>query len=346
MAVDKKSYVEEKKKEIETLINKIDERLKNHTNSREDIAQTLNFMTKFYQYSFSNSMLIEEQFRGAKAVGSFKFFSDMGFSIKKGEKGIKILVPKMTTYFDDENGERKQLKYATKEEKAKIKSGEIPTKTFTSFSVGNVFDVSQTNAKASDLPKLFPNRWLEGEIKDYSLFYRGMEKIAEHIGVKIIEPKSELGVAKGVSYTMTKEVALNPRNSELQNAKTLLHELAHAKLHTRETHKNYTQAEREFQAELVAFSVCQYFKIDTSEYSLNYLKNWTKDTDIPTKKSLLNEVATTTREYIEIIESSLVAERELEKNNDKNQTKEVNNITKAKPKRIVKTKTKNIEKER
>jgi len=171
-----------------------------------------------------------------------------------------------------------------------------------------------------------------------------MEKIAEHIGVKIIEPKSELGVAKGVSYTMTKEVALNPRNSELQNAKTLLHELAHAKLHTRETHENYTQAEREFQAELVAFSVCQYFKIDTSDYSLNYLKNWTKDTDIPTKKSLLNEVATTTREYIEIIESSLVAERNLEKTDSKEQ--ELNDKPKSTTKRLKKTKTKDVEKER
>lgn len=344
MAIDKKEYAEEKKKEIDKLINKIDDRLKERTNSLEDVAELTKFMTQFYQYSLSNSLLIAEQFRGATAVGSFKFFSDMGFKINKGEKGIKILIPKKTTYFTDENGERKQLKYATKEEKAKIKSGEIPTKTFTSFSVGNVFDVSQTNAKASDLPKLFPNRWLEGEIKDYSLFYRGMEKVADHIGVKIIEPKSELGVAKGVSYTMTKEVALNPRNSELQNAKTLLHELAHAKLHTKETHQNYTKAEREFQAELVAFSVCQYFNIDTSEYSLNYLKNWTKDTDIPTKKSLLNEVATTTREYIEIIESSLVAERNLEKTDSKEH--ELNDKPKSTTKRLKKTKTKDVEKER
>jgi hypothetical protein len=53
-----------------------------------------------------------------------------------------------------------------------------------------------------------------------------MEAVAEKNGVKIIAPKAELGVAKGVSYTLTKEVALNPRNSELQNVKTLLHELA------------------------------------------------------------------------------------------------------------------------
>ena len=65
-----------------------------------------------------------------------------------------------------------------------------------------------------------------------------MESIANSIGVDIIAPKSELGVAKGVSYTMSKEVALNPRNSQLQNVKTLLHELAHAKLHTATTKIN------------------------------------------------------------------------------------------------------------
>lgn len=51
---------------------------------------------------------------------------------------------------------------------------------------------------------------------------------------------------KGVSYTLTKEVALNPRNSERQNVKTLIHELAHAKLHTKDTHLNYTAAEKSF----------------------------------------------------------------------------------------------------
>jgi hypothetical protein len=44
-----------------------------------------------------------------------------------------------------------------------------------------------------------------------------MEAIAQKNGISIVEPKEELGAAKGVSYTLTKEVALNPRNSEKQN---------------------------------------------------------------------------------------------------------------------------------
>ncbi|MCU5527684.1 ImmA/IrrE family metallo-endopeptidase [Bacillus cereus] len=142
-----------------------------------------------------------------------------------------------------------------------------------------------------------------------------MEAIAEKNGVKIIQPKQELGVAKGVSYTLTKEVALNPRNSELQNVKTLLHELAHAKLHTAETHMNYTAPEKEFQAEMTAYAVSSYFGIDTSEYSLGYLANWTQGKEVKDKTKLLKEVHETSIEFIETIENTL--EKEKEKTNEK-----------------------------
>src|SRR5699024_11254035 len=70
---------------------------------------------------------------------------------------------------------------------------------------------------------------------------------------------------------------LNPRNSQLQNIKTLLHELGHAQLHNPNSKSyNISTEEKEFQAEMVAYSVASYFKIDTSEYSLKYLANWTQ----------------------------------------------------------------------
>lgn len=187
-----------------------------------------------------------------------------------------------------------------------------------------MFDVSQTNAKAEDLPRIFPNRWLEGSVQDYRSLYKGMEAIAEKNGVKIIEPKQELGVAKGVSYTLTKEVALNPRNSELQNVKTLLHELAHAKLHTAETHMNYSAPEKEFQAEMTAYTVSSYFGIDTNEYSLGYLANWTQGKELKDKSKLLKEVHETSTEFIETIENTL------EEVKEQIHEKEVENMTNVK----------------
>lgn len=196
----------------------------------------------------------------------------------------------------------KQLKYATKEEKEKVKKGLIKTREKIFYKTGYVFDISQTNAKSSDLPKLFPNKWLDGDVKDYDKLYEAMEKIAESIDVKIIEPKDELGAVKGVSYPMTKEVALNPRNSQLQNVKTLLHELAHAKLHTMEKRDDYFIQEREYQAEMVAYTTCSYFGIDTSDYSLDYLYNWTKNMDFDECLEIIKEVKETSSEYIKIID--------------------------------------------
>ncbi|MED4654505.1 ArdC-like ssDNA-binding domain-containing protein [Bacillus pseudomycoides] len=316
---------EEKKEVVQALTKKMEKSIEGYFRSPEDLKEYLSFMGKFYHYSPSNISLIQSQFEGARAVGSFSFWKEKGFSVQKGEKGIQILVPNRTTAkFKDKEGAWKSLTKASEEEKKQIESKSVEVKPGRLyFSVGHVFDVSQTNAKAEDLPRIFPNRWLEGSVQDYKSLYKGMEAIAEKNGVKIIEPKEELGVAKGVSYTLTKEVALNLRNSELQNVKTLVHELAHAKLHTVETHMNYTAPEKEFQAEMTAYTVSSYFGIDASEYSLGYLANWTKGKEMKDKTQLLKEVHETSVEFIETIESTL------EKENENIKGKEVDNMEKT-----------------
>ncbi|PEU23338.1 LPD25 domain-containing protein [Bacillus wiedmannii] len=318
---DKKKYQtkspEEKKEAVQALTKKMEKSIEGYFRTPGDLKDYLSFMAKFYHYSPSNISLIQSQFEGARAVGSFSFWKEKEFPVKKGEKGIKILVPNRTiAKFKDKEGTWKTVTKASEEERKQIESKSvevIPGRLY--FAVGHVFDVSQTNAKAEDLPRIFPNRWLEGSVTDYKSLYRGMEAIAEKNGVKIIAPKAELGVSKGVSYTLTKEVALNPRNSELQNVKTLLHELAHAKLHTAETHMNYTAPEKEFQAEMTAYAVSSYFGIDTSEYSLGYLASWTQGKEMKDKTKLLKEVHETSIEFIETIESSL--EKEKQQKNEK-----------------------------
>ncbi|HDR7607505.1 TPA: ImmA/IrrE family metallo-endopeptidase [Bacillus mycoides] len=303
---------EEKKEAVQALTKKMEKSVEGYFRTPGDLKEYLTFMAKFYHYSPSNISLIQSQFEGARAVGSFSFWKEKGFPVKKGEKGIKILVPNRTVAkFKDKEGTWKTVTKASEEEKKQIESKSvevIPGRLY--FAVGHVFDVSQTNAKAEDLPRIFPNRWLEGSVTDYKSLYKGMEAIAEKNGVKIIAPKAELGVSKGVSYTLTKEVALNPRNSELQNVKTLLHELAHAKLHTAETHLNYTAPEKEFQAEMTAYAVSSYFGIDTSEYSLGYLASWTQGKEMKDKTKLLKEVHETSIEFIETIENTLEKEKE------------------------------------
>ena len=308
-----KKSKEDKEKEVNELLKKANEGIENYFTTPEHFKELASYMSKFYNYSFRNIFLIQEQFEGALAVGSYAFWKEKGFTVNKGEKGIKILVPnKLSDYFINEKGEEVKLSKATLEEKSLIEQGEIEVrKGKLIFNQGYVFEVTQTNAKAKDLPKIFPGRWLDGEVNNYNLMYKAMENIANKIGVKIIEPKKELGAVKGVSYPVTKEVALNPRNTQLQNVKTLIHELTHAKLHTMETRDNYTKNEKEFQAEMSAYAVCSYFGLDTSEYSFRYIKSWTENVELKDKEKLINEVRETVKEYIEIIEKTLVNDKDL-----------------------------------
>ncbi len=308
-----KKSKEDKEIEVNNLLEKAKVGIENCLTTPEQLKELAIYMGKFHNYSLRNTFLIQEQFKGALAVGSYAFWKEKGFVVNKGEKGIKILVPnKLSDYFINSKGEEIKLSKATVEEKKLIEQGEIEVrKGKVIFNQGYVFEVSQTNARAEDLPKIFPNRWLDGEVNNYDLMYKAMENIAKKIGVKIIEPKAELGAVKGVSYPLTKEVALNPRNTQLQNVKTLIHELTHAKIHTMETRDNYTTNAKEFQAEMAAYVVCSYFGLDTSEYSFRYISSWTKDVELKDKEKLINEVRETVKEYIEVIEKTLINDKEL-----------------------------------
>lgn len=308
-----KKSKEDKEREVNELLEKANEGIEKCFTSPEQFKELINYMSKFYNYSFRNTFLIQEQFKGALAVGSYAFWKEKGFTVNKGEKGIKILVPnRLSDYFINSKGEEVKLSKATPEEKRLIEQGEIEVrKGKLIFNQGYVFEVSQTNAKAEDLPKIFPGRWLDGKVQNYDLMYKAMENIAKKIGVRIIEPKGELGAVKGVSYPLTKEIALNPRNTQLQNVKTLIHELAHAKLHTMETMDKYTTNEKEFQAEMSAYVVCSYFGLDTSEYSFRYISSWTEDVELKDKEKLINEVREIVKEYICVIEDTLSQDKNL-----------------------------------
>lgn len=316
-----KKSPEAMKQEVEDLTKGIERSVEQHFHSTDQLKAYLRFMGQFHDYSRNNVQLMQSQFPGAEAVGSFKFWKEKGAPVQKGEKGIKILVPqRLGEQFQNEEGKWKPVKHATKEEKSNIEDGQLAKREGRLvFSTGTVFDVSQTSAKAKDLPSYFPNKWMEGKVEDYGQLRSGMEAIANENGISIIEPKQELGAAKGVSYTLTKEVALNPRNSERQDVKSLLHELAHAKLHTAETSHHYSKPEKEFQAEMTAYTVASHFGVDTSDYSLDYLKHWTKGRSFDDHQQLLKEVQDTSHQFITTMERSL--EPSPEKEQEQNQSK-------------------------
>src|SRR5699024_3544154 len=149
-----------------------------------------------------------------------------------------------------------------------------------------------------------------------------LQKVGDKLGVTIGEPLEELGAAKGAFYQgidgRKNHTGLNPRNGELQNVKTLIHELAHAKLHgTPDKHFKLSSEEKEFQAEMTAHAVASYFDIDTSDYSLGYLANWKQGKELKDKAQLLEEVRGAAVEFMETMEPELMKEQEKSMENGK-----------------------------
>lgn len=324
----KAKTAEEREQEIQELTNLMDEKIQSYFESPEAIREHLAFMANFHSYSERNIALMEAQFRGARAVGSFAFWKSKGVSVKKGEKGIKILAPTPVEYFNYGHNEEgkplwKQVKYANAKEKEKLEKGLYTKKKAMFYRVGHVFEYTQTDAreKGIQVSEIFSRYHQDGIIEHDIEMLAALHNISEKLGFEVLdEPIEELGTAKGVAYPYEKAIALNPRNTTYEDVTTLIHELAHAKLHVPGVREEMTVEEREFQAEMVSYVVANRYGIDTEEFSLSYLGHWTKGKELRDKEKLLNEVRQTASFFIDeidqhFLEADLLKDKEAEHSN-------------------------------
>ena len=322
----KKKTAQELQQEIENLTSDINEKVSSYYDTPEKIREHLKFMAQFYNYSPKNQALIQKQFSGAIAVGSFAFWKKKGASVKKGEKGIKILTPVKVEQFQRtlKDGTKKwiNIKYATPTEDVGIKTKKIPTEKFISFKIGHVFEYTQTNAReiGLEVSEIFGRFHVNTAIEKPQEFLKACEKLAKDIDVKILkEPIEEIGAAKGVYYQFPiNAIALNPRNTPADSVLTMVHELAHAQMHNNNKSGAFlTTAEKEFQAEMVSYVVASHFNIEVEEHSLSYIANWAKTLTTEEKNLLTSDVRDTAKYFISKIEEELNKQLEL--------TKEFNN---------------------
>ena len=291
------------KQKVQEITEKLEQGIKELFES-EKYKTYLNTMSKFHNYSFNNTMLIAMQKPDATLVAGFKAWQkNFDRHVKKGEKGIRILAP---------------APYKIKEEQEKLdpvtgeimlgKNGmpiteEVEIK-IPAFRVVPVFDVSQTDGK--ELPDIGINE-LSGSVEDYEDF---MQALTEVSPVPITYEDID-GHAKGYFHTTDHRIAIQEGMSQSQTVKTAIHEVAHAKLHDRERNQDIVAVldkdrnTKEVEAESVAYTVCQHFGIDTSDYSFGYIAGWSSDRDIKELKSSLDTIRKTASELITGIEDRL-----------------------------------------
>ena len=315
---------EERKAELEAMTEQMGRQIDSYFESPEKIREHLQFLGKFHRYSMRNAILIESQFPGAVAVGSYPFWEKQGAQVQKGERGIKVFVPNPVTYALHKD-EWVPLSKASKPIKEGVKQGRIPSRKMMYFKIGHVFEYTQTDARAKgiEVSDIFKRYHRDGELENEQDIRDALTTLADARNVTLLEePLDEIGTAKGCYYPELHAIALNPRNTSIEDISVLIHELAHAELHNQE--RNFERAqpltapEKEFQAEMVAYIVSHQLGFPTDDFSLSYLAGWTKDKELLDKEQLLQEVHQTSATFLDHIESHLENVRTLEQ--EKEQT--------------------------
>ena len=283
----------------------------------ERYKEYLRVMSKFHNYSFNNTLLIAMQKPDASLVAGFSAWkNNFGRNVMKGQKGIKIIAPSPFKI-------RQEMKKIDPHTQQPIigKDGKPVTEekeiTIPAYKVVSVFDVSQTEGK--ELPDIAVDE-LTGDVERYKDFFAALEKTSPvPIGFEQIA-----GGSHGYYHLEDKRIAIDEGMSELQTLKTAIHEIAHAKLHDidlnapeNEQQPRVDRRTREVEAESVAYTVCQHYELDTSDYSFGYVAGWSSGRELSELKSSLETIRSAAAEIINSIDETLA---ELSKSQDKEQT--------------------------
>lgn len=263
----------------------------------------LGVMSKFHNYSLNNTLLIAMQKPDASLVAGFSSWKNQFHRyVKKGEKGLKIIAP--APYKVKKKLEKvdpaTQRPVIGRDGKTVTEEKEI---TIPAFKVVSVFDISQTEGK--ELPTIAVNE-LTGSVENYTAFFDTLKQISPvPISLEAIH-----GSAKGYYHTLDCRIAIQENMSEMQTIKTAIHEITHAKLHAidpddKEASKRKDGHTREVEAESVAYTVCQHYGLDTSDYSFGYVAGWSSGKELAELKASLETIRSTAAEMIRSIDTHL-----------------------------------------
>lgn len=240
------------------LFDKIVEGVNNIISSGE-FERFLKFSKNFHQYSFNNIVLIYSQMKEATQVAGFKKWQSMGRKLKKGVHGIQIIYPIKRKYTKTIEGQDSLLNDDKKEQEVE----------YMTYRYTYVYDISQTVGK----PLPLENRALNSD--DKKEFYDFLKLFSPYK----IEEEDIFGRAEGYWIEEEQKIIIKKSLSMNDKASVLLHELTHA-FYDDFDYKKERDLSETF-VESVAYIVADYFDLDTSHCSFEYIASWVgKDTKI------------------------------------------------------------------
>ena len=281
----------------------------------EKYTEYLKTVSQFHNYSFNNTLLIAMQKPESTLVAGLATWNKkFNRRVKRGEKGIKIIAPapirekEEVEKFDPETNEP-VLRPDGQPETEEVEHI-IPR-----FRVSTVFDVSQT--QGDPLPELDTPE-LMGSVENFEIFMKAIGMVSP-APMRFAEIE---GDSKGYYSNVNKEIVIREGMSEKQTMKTAVHEVTHAMCHDRDLMDELGEKKNkmtiETEAESVAFTVCSFFGLDTSDYSFPYLAGWASSMEMKELRTSMDFIRKTAGtfidgmvENIQMLQKEKAAEREL-----------------------------------
>lgn len=258
----------------------------------------LTTMSKFHSYSHNNVLLIFQQKPDASLIAGYSAWkTEHGRQVRKGSKAIKILAPAPYRAKVNRDKINPDTNKPVLDENGNPVKENVEVQKL-AFKVVSVFDVSDTEGR--ELPSAGVSE-LMGDVERYEDFFEALKRTCP----VPIEFDTISSGAKGYFSLTENRIVINKGMRQVQTIKTIIHEISHQRLHSGDNPdhgKDKPRSSKEVEAESVAYTVCQHYGIDTSDYSFAYVTGWSEGKELPELKQSLDTIRKTASEFISKID--------------------------------------------
>jgi antirestriction protein ArdC len=206
----------------------------------EQLKAYLAAIGRFRRYSIGNVLLISMACPHATRVAGYRTWQQLGRQVKKGEKGISILAPIIARWKNDSDEDEERV---------------------VAFRGATVFDISQTDGQP--LPEFAKVRG------DPGAYAEQLRQMIADSGI-VLEYSADMHGAEG--FCSGGRIVIREGLSQAEEFSVLVHEWAHARLHTPPEGRPQSRTVRETEAEAVAFVVSSAIGLDVGTSSSDYLR--------------------------------------------------------------------------